>query len=75
MLLANLFWGLYVGLPLLAPVLMDAGWTTPAKIIYIVYRPLCHQLPERSYFLGGPEHVYSAEELADAGVDDRPLFP
>jgi len=71
--LANLFWGLYVGLPLLAPILMNAGWTTPAKVIYTVYRPACHQLPERSYFLGGQQYVYSAEELAAAGVEIRPL--
>jgi uncharacterized membrane protein len=71
--LANLFWGLYVGLPLLAPVLMDAGLTIPAKVIYTVYRPACHQLPERSYFLGGDKHAYSAEELAQAGVEIRPL--
>ena len=67
--LATLFWGLYVGLPLLAPVLMNVGWTTPAKIIHIIYRPLCHQLPERSYFLGGDKYVYSAEELAAGGVE------
>jgi uncharacterized membrane protein len=73
LLLANLFWGLYVGLPFLAPVLMDAGWTAPAKVIYFVYRPLCHQLPERSFFLGGQQHVYSAEELGDAGVEIHPL--
>ena len=73
LLLASLFWGLYAGLPLLAPVLMDAGLTTPAKIIYIVYRPLCHQLPERSFFLGGQQHTYSAEELADAGVEIHPF--
>lgn len=71
--LVNLFWGLYVGLPLLAPVMMDAGWELPAKVIYIVYRPLCHQRPERSYFVGGPQAVYSEEELAAAGVDVRPL--
>lgn len=67
--LVNLFWGLYVGLPLLAPVLMDAGWTTPAKIIYTIYRPACHQLPTRSYFVGGPQVVYTPEELAAAGLD------
>jgi uncharacterized membrane protein len=66
---ANLFWGLYVGLPLLAPVLMDAGLELPAKAIYLIYRPLCHQRPERSYFFGGEQLVYSPEELADAGVD------
>jgi uncharacterized membrane protein len=71
--LANLVWGLYVGLPLLAPVLMDAGWTVPAKVIYTVYRPACHQRPERSYFYGGPSAVYSIEELEAAGVDTDPF--
>lgn len=71
--LANLVWGLYVGLPFVAPLLMNAGWTTPAQVLYFVYRPACHQLPERSYFLGGPQVVYSVEELAAAGV--RVGFP
>jgi uncharacterized membrane protein len=71
--LANLLWGLYVGLPLLAPVLMDAGWTAPAKVIYTLYRPACHQRPERSYFYGGPEAIYSIEELEAAGVDTNPF--
>ena len=68
-----LFWGLYVGLPLLAPVFMNLGWTGPAKIIYAIYRPACHQRPDRSYFLGGPQVVYSTEELAEARVDVGPL--
>jgi uncharacterized membrane protein len=71
--LANLLWGLYVGLPLLAPVLMDAGWTGPAKAIYLLYRPACHQRPERSYFYGGPSAVYTLEELEAAGVDTNPF--
>jgi uncharacterized membrane protein len=71
--LFNLFWGLYVGLPLLAPALMNAGLTGPAKVIYTLYRPACHQRPERSYFLGGPQAVYTVEELAAAGVDTDPL--
>ena len=71
--LANLFWGLYVGLPLLAPVLMDAGWTIPGKVIYTIYRPACHQRPERSYFYGGPQAIYSVEELEAAGLDTNPL--
>jgi uncharacterized membrane protein len=66
--LANLFWGLYVGLPLLAPVLMNAGYATPATIIYTIYRPACHQRPERSYFIGGPKVVYTPQELEAAGV-------
>jgi uncharacterized membrane protein len=71
--LMNLFWGLYVVLPLLAPVMMDAGWTLPAKAIYTIYRPACHQRPERSYFYGGPEFIYTKEELEAAGVDVHPL--
>ena len=71
--LANLFWGLYVGLPFLAPVLMDAGMTVPAKAIYTIYRPACHQRPERSYFYGGPQAIYSIEELAAAGLDTNPF--
>ncbi len=73
LLLANLFWALYVGLPLLAPLFMNAGWTTPAKVIYLIYRPACHQRPERSYFIGGPQTVYTPEELAAAGLDLGPL--
>ena len=35
--LINVFWGLYVGLPIMAPVMMDAGWELPAKVIYTIY--------------------------------------
>jgi uncharacterized membrane protein len=73
LLLANLFWGLYVGLPLLAPVLMNAGYATPANIIYLIYRPLCHQRPERSYFIGGPQVVYTPQELEAAGIKTGPF--
>ncbi len=68
LLLANLFWGLYVGLPILAPVLMNAGLSLPAQVIYTIYRPACHQRPERSYFVGGPQVVYTPQELESAGV-------
>ncbi len=71
--LINLFWGLYVGLPFLAPILMDAGLVLPAKAIYTLYRPACHQRPARSYFIGGPQFVYSPEELVAAGVDVDPF--
>lgn len=67
--LANLVMALYVGLPLLAPVFMHAGWTVPAKVIYTIYRPLCHQHPDRSYFLYGPRLYYSPDELVAAGVE------
>lgn len=58
----------YVGLPVLAPVLMQLGLPGPARAIYLVYSPACHQLPDRSYFLFGPQRVYTLEELESANV-------
>jgi len=55
---------LYIGLPFLAPVLMNVGATFPAKVIYTIYRPLCHQLTFRSFFLFGDQWVYP-RALAD----------
>ncbi len=66
----NLLFLLYVGLPLLAPVLMEVGAETPANVIYTMYRPACHQLPERSFFLFGPSPVYERSELPANGVAD-----
>jgi uncharacterized membrane protein len=50
--------GLYAGLPLAAPLLMAAGLTTPANLIYTVYRLFCHQFPSRSSFLLGQQICY-----------------
>jgi len=63
LLLINLVVAVYSGLPFFAPVLMALGYTWPAKIIYTLYKPLCHQLPQRSFFLLGPKPVYSLEDL------------
>ena len=54
---------LYVGLPFLAPTLMHLGAKTPASLIYTVYSPLCHQLPQRSWFLFGRQMSYRLPEL------------
>ena len=62
--LANVAVALYVGLPVLAPVLMQAGHERLAGAIYLVFRPLCHQMPERSYFIFGDRLVYSYETLS-----------
>jgi uncharacterized membrane protein len=71
--LLNAFFALYVGLPLLAPVLMHVGAERAATIVYIVYRPLCHQLPQRSFFLFGPQLAYTVTELAErVGMDIGP---
>ena len=65
LLLVNLVIAIYGGLPLLAPVLMGVGYTRLAEIIYMVYEPLCHQLPQRSFFLFGPRLAYSLGTLQD----------
>ncbi|MER2599152.1 MAG: DUF2085 domain-containing protein [Caldilineales bacterium] len=59
---------LYAGLPFLAPVLMRVGLPGPARIIYTIYMPACHQLPDRSYFLFGEKTVYTLSELEQANV-------
>jgi uncharacterized membrane protein len=64
----------YLGLPTLAPILMLLGQERAANVIYTIFRPLCHQLPERSFFLGGSQTVYSLEELRQMlAVDAVPL--
>lgn len=52
---------IYVGLPILAPALMNAGLETPARLIYRVYSPLCHQMTQRSFFLFGDQYSYPRE--------------
>jgi uncharacterized membrane protein len=58
----------FIGLPLVAPVLMHVGATGPARVIYTIYAPTCHQLPDRSYFLFGEQPVYTQSQLEEAGV-------
>lgn len=58
LLFLNLLVALYVGLPMLAPVLMQAGLTGPARLIYTMYSPMCHQLASRSFFLFGEQPAY-----------------
>ena len=59
--LVQMFLFFYAGGALLAPVLMQAGATGPANIIYTVYGPLCHQFSFRSFFLFGDQLVYPRE--------------
>jgi len=58
--------GIYVGLPFLAPVFMHVGWSNAARVVYFIYSWLCHQLPERSYFLFGSKLTYSLREVQNA---------
>lgn len=55
--------GLYVGLPWLAPLFMQAGWSGAGRVLYAIYSTQCHQLPQRSYFLFGPKTMYSLAEV------------
>jgi len=64
--LFSLVLGLYVSLPFLAPVFMHIGWSSPGRVIYFIYSWLCHQLPERSFFLFGPKLTYSLAEVQNA---------
>jgi uncharacterized membrane protein/glutaredoxin len=61
----NAFMLLYFGLAMLAPVLMKAGATLPANILYGMYKPLCHQFGFRSFFLFGQQPFYP---LKEAGI-------
>jgi uncharacterized membrane protein len=66
--LFNSAWAVYVLLPFLAPILMQAGYTAPARLIYGLYSFTCHQLPDHSFFLFGDTHVPLAPELEAAGA-------
>lgn len=63
LLFANTLVGIFAGLPFLAPVLALLGVEGPARLIYFIYQFTCHQLPYRSFFLGGPKFTYSIEEI------------
>jgi len=63
LLLANTLVGIFAGLPFLAPLLAMLGVEGPARLIYFIYQFTCHQLPYRSFFLGGPKLTYSIEEI------------
>jgi len=61
------FLSLYVGLPFLAPYLLKIGAQLPANIIYTIYKPLCHQLAFRSWFIMGEQAFYPRSA---AGIED-----
>jgi uncharacterized membrane protein len=56
---------MYVGLPFAAPLFMRLGWTSAANLIYGVYSLLCHQLPQRSFFLFGEEWMISLDQIKE----------
>ncbi len=76
----NLIIAIYVGLPMLAPVLMSAGIAGPARGIYFIYSPMCHQMASRSFFLFGEQYAYPRDlagtelEPIEAYMADLPQF-
>ena len=72
--LFNSLVALYLILPFLAPVLAQAGLSTPASLLYTTYSATCHQLPERSYFLFGERPFYSLSALETTGLGEGQSF-
>lgn len=66
LLVFNLFIGVYIGLPWLAPLLMEWGWDHAGRAIYLLYTTQCHQLPQRSFFVFGPKPMYTLSEIQAA---------
>jgi uncharacterized membrane protein len=64
--LAITFLLIFSGLPILAPILMQAGIAAPADLIYRLYSLTCHQLAYRSFFFFGAQSAYTIDELQRA---------
>jgi len=74
--LINTVLAIYVGLPFVAPAALESRHPFVAQIIYTIYSPVCHQLPQRSFFLYGEKPTYTLHELVDhVGEENLPLYP
>lgn len=65
----SLVYGFYILLPFAAPVFMKIGWERSGNALYWFYSFLCHQLPQRSFFLFGDKTMYSLPEIQAAYVE------
>lgn len=75
LLVFTLFLAIFNGLPWLAPLFLEAGWTRSANAIYLLYSALCHQLPQRSFFLFGEQLMVPLDTIQAAGQDSvNPLI-
>lgn len=50
--------GIYTALPFVTPALMKLGIEGPARVLYSLYSPFCHQFAFRSLFLFGDQPAY-----------------
>ena len=64
LLLVNLFFLVYVGLPMAAPLLLSAGFTGIANTIYRLYALTCHQIPSRAYYIAGEQVAVCHRDVA-----------
>ncbi len=67
--LFSIMYGTFVLLPLLAPFFMKFGLDQMGRVIYYTYSFVCHQLPQRSFFLFGLEPSYSLVAIQTAWRD------
>ena len=49
---------LYAGLPWLSPLATASGHPLIGEFLFRIYKPLCHQLPERSFFVCGHQVAF-----------------
>lgn len=75
LLLFSLVLAVWVGLPWLAPVFMKLGWAQAGEAIYLLYSFQCHQMPQRSFFLFGPQLMIPLEQIqAEWQATSNPLL-
>ena len=55
---------LYGGLPWLAPLAQASGHPWLGRVLFLIYTPLCHQRPERSFFVFGYQVAFCHREAA-----------
>jgi uncharacterized membrane protein len=55
---ALIFFGVYVAFAIITPAMMHFGLTGPARVLYTLYSPFCHQFAFRSLFLFGDQPAY-----------------
>jgi len=58
LLLANAGAALYAALPWAAPLAQASGHPLIGELLFRLYTPLCHQLPERSFFICGHQVAF-----------------
>src|SRR4030066_382270 len=70
----NIVWGVFVIAPWLAPVFTQIGLPGVGDSLYWVYQFFCHQLPERSFFLFGPQPMYSLAQIGAVWPASDPIL-